>query len=112
MEQRILYSHPGSDGVPAGTLAVVIPTGEAPIEVTARKDVPQGIPYKIVDLADIEDAISDRTFRSAWEADFTDPDGTGDPDGYWAEKAAEEAARLAAEAERLAARQNAQEVEQ
>ena len=93
-------------------MVVVIPTGEAPIEVVARKDVPQGVPYKIVDLADIEATISDRTFRSAWEADFPSPDGYGDPDGYWAERAAEEAAAKALEEERMLARQNAQEVEQ
>jgi hypothetical protein len=105
MNQRILYSQPGDDRIAAGTLAIIIPTGEAPIEVVARKDVPQGIPYKIVDLADIEPTISDRTFRAAWEADFATPDGYGDPDGYWAEKAAEEAARLEAEAARMAARE-------
>jgi hypothetical protein len=89
MEKRILYAHPGNDRVPAGTLAVIIPTDEMPIETIARKDVPQGVAYKIVNLADIEATISDRTFRAAWEADFPTPDGYGDPDGYWAEKEAE-----------------------
>jgi hypothetical protein len=91
MNSRILY------GTPDGGVAIIIPTGELPVEVVARKDVPQGVGYKIVDLADIESIISDRTFRSAWEADFTDPDGFGDPESYWAEKEAE---RVAEEANR------------
>jgi len=96
MTKRILYSHPGNSHLPAGTLAVVIPTDVLPIEVIARKDVPQGVAYKIVDLSEIEGTISDRTFRAAWEADFATPDGTGDPDGYWAEKEAERIAEEAA----------------
>lgn len=64
----------------ADTIAVIHPTGELPIADVARKDVPQGTPYLLV----ADDAIpSDRTFRAAWEADFTNPDGFGDPDGYW-----------------------------
>ena len=62
MNQRILYA------TPDGGVAIIIPTGELPTEVVARKDVLQGVPYKIVDLADVESVISDRTFRSAWEA--------------------------------------------
>lgn len=76
---NVIYS--GFDGV----CRVVIPSGELPVVVVARKDVPQGIPYKIVP----PDAIpSDREFRGAWEAVITDPDGYGDPDGYWAEQSA------------------------
>jgi hypothetical protein len=79
MNQRIIY--PTDDGV-----AVLIPTGELAIEEVARKDVPAGIAYKIVDVADIP---SDRTFRSAWEADFTNPDGVGiGQDAWFAEQAA------------------------
>jgi hypothetical protein len=83
MIQRIIYA------TPEGGVAIIIPTGELPAEVVARKDVPQGVPYKIVDLADIESEISDRTFRAAWEAEDFTPDGFGDPEGYWAEKEAE-----------------------
>jgi hypothetical protein len=39
------------------------------IEQIAAKDVPAGKPYKIVDAADIP---TDREFRNAWVADFTD----------------------------------------
>ena len=91
MNQRIIYA------TPEGGVAIIISTGELPTEIVARKDVPQGVPYKIVDLADIEATISDRTFRAAWEAAEFTPDGTGDPEGYWAEKEAE---RIAEEASR------------
>lgn len=66
MNQRIIYT--GLDREGNECCCIIIPTGELPTEVVARKDVPQGVPYKIVDLADIEAIISDRTFRGAWEA--------------------------------------------
>ena len=47
MNQRIIY--PTDDG----GVAVLIPTGELAIEEVARKDVPAGVAYKIVDVADI-----------------------------------------------------------
>ena len=60
--KRIIY--PTDDG----GVAIVIPTPEAleimTIEEIAAKDVPEGKPYKIVDVADIP---TDRTFRNAWE---------------------------------------------
>jgi hypothetical protein len=58
MNQRIIYP------TPDGGVAVVIPTGELPIEEVAAKDVPQGVEYKIVDVSEVP---SDRTFRNAWE---------------------------------------------
>ena len=57
MIHRIIYSTPG------GGVAVIIPTGELPIEEVAAKDVPKGVPYEIVKITDIPD---DRTFRDAW----------------------------------------------
>ena len=72
MEQRIIYS------TDDGGVAVVVPAPEClqtrTIEEIAQKDVPAGVPYKIVDVADIP---SDRTFRSAWEAQIDTPDGVG-----------------------------------
>jgi len=65
---RILY--PNS----VGGISIVSPTGELPIEDVCQKDVPAGIPYLIVSEDDIP---SDRTFRNAWEADFSNPDGYG-----------------------------------
>ncbi|NBS70334.1 hypothetical protein EBT31_15690 [bacterium] len=67
-----------------GGIAVVHPTGELPIEEVARKDVPAGVPYIIVS----DDTIpTDRTFRAAWEADFSNPDGYGiGADAWFAEQ--------------------------
>ena len=70
-----------------GGLSVIHPTGELPIEDLCQKDVPAGTPYLVVE----DDAIpSDRSFRNAWEADFSNPDGHGiGADAYFAAKAAE-----------------------
>lgn len=38
----------------------------------AHKDVPSGLPFRFVALADIP---ADRTDRDLWSADFTTPDG-------------------------------------
>jgi hypothetical protein len=83
MNQRIIY--PTDDG----GVAIIIPADcGLTIEEIATKDVPEGKPYKIVDVADIP---SDRTFRGAWEADFTNPDGVGiGADAWFAEQAAKE----------------------
>ena len=60
MTQRIIYQ------TADGGVAVIVPTEECglTIEAIAAKDVPQGVPFKIVDATDIP---SDRTFRNAWE---------------------------------------------
>jgi hypothetical protein len=55
---RIIYP------TPDGGVAIVIPTGELSIEEVAKKDVPEGVPYSIVDASEIPE---DRTFRDAWE---------------------------------------------
>jgi hypothetical protein len=72
MNQRIIYPNDN------GGVAIIMPTPECLLEHTieeiAAKDVPHGKPYKIVDISDIP---SDRTFRNAWEADFSSPDGVG-----------------------------------
>jgi hypothetical protein len=52
--KRIIYQSE------SGGVCVIIPTGSVEL---ALKDVPEGTPYEIVDVADIP---SDRTFRSAW----------------------------------------------
>jgi len=65
-----------------GNIALVMPTGELPIEQVAQKDVPAGKPYLIVNYADIP---ADHTFFGAWEADFSNPDGHGlGADAYFA----------------------------
>ena len=59
MNKRIIY--PTDDG----GVAIIIPAEcGLTIDEIAAKDVPEGKPYKIVDVADIP---SDRTFRDAWE---------------------------------------------
>tara|TARA_R110000868_G_scaffold56075_1_gene173936 strand:+ start:448 stop:669 length:222 start_codon:yes stop_codon:yes gene_type:complete len=68
--KRIIYKNTDN------TVSVVIPTDEAlqsmTIEQIAKKDVPTGLKYKIVDVSEIP---SDREFRNAWtidEAELTD----------------------------------------
>ena len=82
--QRIIFQNA------EGGVSVIIPTGELPIEDVCQKDVPAGTPYLIVE----DDVIpSDRSFRGAWEANFSNPDGYGiGPDAWFAAKAAAEAA--------------------
>jgi hypothetical protein len=60
MNKRIIY--PTDDG----GVAVIVPAAECglTIEAIAAKDVPEGKPFKIVDVSDIPE---DRTFRNAWE---------------------------------------------
>lgn len=60
MNQRIIYP------TPEGGVAVVIPAPECglSIEEIAAKDVPEGVPFKIIDT---EEVPTDRTFRNAWE---------------------------------------------
>jgi hypothetical protein len=59
MNQRIIYP---TDN---GGVAIIVPADcGLTIEEIAAKDVPQGKPYQIVDVADIP---TDRTFRNAWE---------------------------------------------
>ena len=60
MNQRIIYPNDN------GGVSIIVPAPECglTIEEIAVKDVPEGKPYKIVDVADIP---LDRTFRDAWE---------------------------------------------
>ena len=49
-----------------GGVAVIVPIDNCglTVEEIAKKDVPSGRPYKIVDVSEVP---SDRTFRNAWE---------------------------------------------
>ncbi len=60
MNQRIIYP------TDEGGVAVIVPAPNCglTIEEIARKDVPAGKPYKIVDVSEIPE---DRTFRNAWQ---------------------------------------------
>ena len=72
--KRIIYKN--SDG----TISIVVPAPEAletmTVEQIAKKDVPTGKKYKIVDVSEIS---SDRTFRNAWEINESElTDGVGE----------------------------------
>jgi len=72
MTQRIIYQNDN------GGVSVITPAPNCglTIEQIAKKDVPTGKPYKIVDGSEVP---SDRTFRNAWEVDVnTLTDGVGD----------------------------------
>jgi hypothetical protein len=84
MNQRIIYPQEN------GSVALVIPAPDCglDIEEIARKDVPVGKPYLIVDVSDLPE---NDEFFNAWEADFTNPDGVGiGADAWFAEQAAKE----------------------
>ena len=70
MNKRIIYKN--SDG----TISIIIPADcGLTVEQIARKDVPTGLKYKIVDVSEIP---SDREFRNAWTIDDAElTDGVG-----------------------------------
>ena len=63
-------------------LSVIIPADNTSLSIgeIAIKDVPSGVPYKIIQKSDLP---SDKTFRDAWEADFSSPDGYGIGHTQW-----------------------------
>ena len=68
--KRIIYKNTDN------TVSIIIPTPDAlqfmTVEQIAKKDVPTGYKYKIVNVSEIS---SDREFRNAWtidEAELTD----------------------------------------
>jgi hypothetical protein len=67
-----------------GGVVLMTPAEGWTAEVVARKDVPAGTPYKIVNS---EDLPEDHTFFNAWEADFSNPDGHGiGSEAWWVEQ--------------------------
>ena len=60
MNQRVIYP------TPDGGVAILMPIPDCglTLDEIIAKDVPPGVPYKIIDAADIP---TDRTFRNAWE---------------------------------------------
>ena len=71
MDKRIIYKRPD------GGVSVIIPAPNSglTVEEVAAKDVPTGLAYKIVDVADV---IADRTDRDIWDVDAADlTDGVG-----------------------------------
>jgi hypothetical protein len=72
--KRIIYKNPDN------SVSIIIPAPEAlqsmTIEQIAKKDVPTGYKYKIVDVSQIP---SDREFRNAWTIDEVElTDGVGE----------------------------------
>ena len=72
--KRIIYKNPDN------SVSIIIPAPEAlqsmTIEQIAKKDVPTGYKYKIVDVSEVP---SDREFRNAWSIDEAElTDGVGE----------------------------------
>lgn len=70
MDKRIIYKNPDN------SVSIIVPSPEAlqsmTIKQIAKKDVPTGYKYKIVDVSEVP---NDREFRNAWiidEAELTD----------------------------------------
>jgi hypothetical protein len=76
MTQVIIY--PNDEG----WLSVVTPATNCgvSIEEIARKDVPAGKPYHIIDASILPE---DDIFFNAWQADFTNPTGHGIGHDAW-----------------------------
>jgi len=71
MNKRIIYKNT------EGSVSVIIPAPNSglTVEEIAAKDVPTGLTYRVVDVADIP---TDRTGRDLWEVDEADlTDGAG-----------------------------------
>lgn len=69
MDERIIFKND------EGGVSVIIPTGLLSLEETAKKDVPTGKPYKIIDKSE----LPDRSMRDAWTVDEADlTDGVGE----------------------------------
>lgn len=67
--------YPTSSGI-----AVIHPAGDLSVHDVARKDVPAGVPYRIIDRSELPPS---REFRNAWTADFSSPDGYGVGNDAW-----------------------------
>lgn len=69
---RIIYPN-------KNTISIIVPCSGINIDFIAKKDVPKGVPYKIISIDDIP---TDRTFRNSWQYDFSNPDGYGEGEEY------------------------------
>mgnify|MGYP003117843355 CR=1 FL=1 len=74
MDKRIIFKNTDN------TIGIIAPAPDAlqtmTVDEIARKDVPTGLSYKIVNVSEIS---SDRTFRNAWTIDDSElTDGVGD----------------------------------
>lgn len=71
---RIIYPNNNS-------ISIIIPSASCSMDINniAKKYVPNGVKYKIIDINQIP---IDRTFREAWTYDFDDYDGVGENANY------------------------------
>ena len=71
MNKRIIYKNTD------GTISIIIPANcGLTVEQIAKKDVPTGLKYKIVNVSEIS---NDRTYRDAWTIDDEElTDGVGE----------------------------------
>lgn len=71
MDKRIIFKNTD------GSIGIIVPTNcGLTVEEIARKNVPTGLSYKIVNVSEIS---NDRTFRNAWTIDDSElTDGVGD----------------------------------
>jgi hypothetical protein len=67
-----------------GTMVTIFPSPDFlkmySIDDLAKKDVPVGIPYKIISASDLP---TDTKFRDAWTADMSNPHGYGIGHDAW-----------------------------
>ena len=79
MEKRIIYK------TKEGGVAIITPSPKSPrtLEEIAKRGVPTGLPYKIVDKSVIDDWYAQYgDYRGAWEIDEAElTDGIGSEDG-------------------------------
>lgn len=74
--QRVIYPSEGGVGI-------IFPTGAIPTHEVARKDVPAGSPYFIVE----NDQLPQYWTSDAWVIDWSEPDGYGiGPDAWFLEQ--------------------------
>jgi hypothetical protein len=69
-----------------GRISVLFPATNFTAEQVARKDVPAGQPYFIVE----EDELPEAMFQPAWEVDFSNPHGYSIGHEAWLAEQAEE----------------------
>lgn len=65
--------HPNDDG----SITLLIPSGELSLEQTALKDVPANTPFRYINIETDLPEQGVPNFFSAWESDFSSPDGYG-----------------------------------
>lgn len=69
MTQKVII-YPREDD----TISILWPSDQYPVVEVAKKDVPAGVPYFIIDEMDLP---AEPAFRKAWVVDFSHPDGYG-----------------------------------